>query len=225
MATGLMSLCMAGTASSAITVVLDPGTTKTTTALTGFATTGAMMDGMGVTAYFQGGGSQTAIWSATNSTDGGATGTGWSLTESGDTFSGPWTLTASALISKITIDAGLGNTVFDTTFGGVEGTPGSALGKSFTSTTSMDIIATYMDEVALTGFPPVGDLFRNLTIDFGNVPFGGALTNAQQLVFNADTDNIEFSGDIQSTPEPTTMILFGVGIAGLSGMRLRRKKA
>ena len=99
---------------------------------------------------------------------------------------------------------------------------GSALGLSFTSATSRDILATYKDAIALSGFAPVGDLYRNLTIDFGNTPFGGAATNVEQLVFNTDTDNLSISGDIQSTPEPATMILLGTGLAGL--IAVQRKK-
>jgi len=37
-----------------VTVNLDPGTTNVTTALTGFSTSGDMMDGMKVTAFFFG---------------------------------------------------------------------------------------------------------------------------------------------------------------------------
>ncbi len=60
--------------------------------LTGFATTGAMMDGLAVTATFEEG-VETVYWADTGATSGGVTGvlgTGWSLSLDGDTFSASW---------------------------------------------------------------------------------------------------------------------------------------
>ena len=59
--------------------------------LTGFSTTGAMMAGMSVTAYFEGGFTQTLAWGTTGAASGGVTGTQWSLSQTGDTFGGDWT--------------------------------------------------------------------------------------------------------------------------------------
>jgi len=118
----------------------------------GFATTGDLMAGMGVTVVFSDGHSETLIWAATGGTTGGVTGSQagyqWSLTEAGDTFTTPFILTNSASIAghNITdiilrglsgVNASGQNTVFDrqatsqnTTPN--EQTPGSATGIDFT---------------------------------------------------------------------------------------------
>ena len=72
------------------------------------------MAGMEVTVYFAGGTNyETRSWSALP-TGIGVQGTNWSLFESGDTYSNPWTLTSTgAAIQKIVLDGLPGKTVFD----------------------------------------------------------------------------------------------------------------
>lgn len=234
LAIGLVSLCMTSSSvAGSLTVTSNNGTTNVTTALTGFQTYGDMMDGMSVTAYFAGGGSETRSWTDTGSGAGGVTGTGWTLAESGDTYGGYWTLTATSAIASIFIDAGTGDTVFDRTFSPYPGTSGSANGWDFSivGVNNWDITATYRDVVALQGSDPVGDLFRTLTISFGSGSFGpGADTLAvgaasAMLTFVADTDNLSISGDIrpEPVPEPTTMLLFGSGLVGLAAVGRRKR--
>ena len=201
-----------------VTVNYDTGTTQVTDALTGYSTTGAMMDGMSVTAFFADGSYETLLWADTGATSGGVSGSDWSLGEVGDTFGGTWTLNADVTLAGIYLDAGTGDSVFDISFAGF-GTDGSANGLTFAvqdcDDPDADITATYIDQVALSGSVPVGDLWRYLSIDFTD-GFNGELT------FIADTDNLEFAGDINPVPEPATLILFGTGLLGLAG--LGRKK-
>lgn len=118
------------------------------------------------------------------------------------------------------IDAGTGDTVFDRTWNG-EGTPGSATGNTFdlkTFPTGFNITATYINQVALTGFSPVGDLYRNLNLAFTN-----GLDAGQSINFLADTDNLWFAGDIGAVPEPSSLVVASTVVLGLAGYSRRRK--
>ena len=213
-------LAVAASAPASVVVTQDNGTTNQLTALTGYATTGGMMGGMTLTANFSSGGPETVTWVDLTSTAGKAVGTGWALCQSGDTFSSNWRLAvnSSTSLTSLVIDGGPGDTVFDRTFGGAVGTPGSALGKDFSMANSsgLAIKATYRNQVAVTGNSPVGDLFRHLEIDFTTIP----LTN-RTICFLADTDNSK--GDIEPVPEPSTLAIWSLlGLCGI-GWRRRRK--
>jgi hypothetical protein len=119
----------------------------------------------------------------------------------------------------LTIDAGAGDAVFDTSRTS-EGTTGSAYGWAFERTSTnpgLMVGAQYRDLVSLNGYAPVGDLYRGLnfifTWDAGGMGFLGTMS------FIADTDNLSIQGDITPTPEPTTMLLLGLGLMGLAGVR------
>ena len=199
---------------SAVIVNYDNSSTYNTTALTGYATNGAMMDGMAVTANFIGGGSETLYWADTGAASGGVSGTGWGLSESGDTFGGFWSLSSSVGISSIFIDAGVGNTVFDIDWVGY-GTDGSASGWTFQTDDPFDITATYSGEVSVGGAAAVGDLWRYLNLDFTQGFSGG-------MRFIADTDNLLYAGDINPVPEPTGLLLLASGLLGLGFLRRRK---
>lgn len=215
-------------------VNFNAGTTYQTTALTGYSTDGAMMDGMKVTATFADGIVESLYWVDTGANSGGVLSSsyGWSLTEVGDTFdgSGTWTLSNSrtyGLIS-VAIDAGLGDSVFDTwnPDGDVEGSDGSARGWNFarTSSNNFSVTANYYDYVAITGYQPYGDLFRNLVLSIDSGGLIGTTGAIGMMTFQQDTDNLRISGDITPTPEPVTMILLGLGLAGLAGVRRKIQK-
>lgn len=227
-AVGVCALLTAKVNATTVNLAFETGTPQTTTALTGFVTTGAMMNGMLVTAYF-GAVSETIVWNAYSATVGAVYGTGWSMMETGDTFGGQWFLANErhSNLTRLVIDAGAGNSVFDTrAIGDVEGTTGSARGMDFTvtSVTAVDadeiINVTYHGSVGLGANAPVGDLYRYMDITFSDGLDYGTL-----LGFNADTDNILFAGDIQAVPEATsTLGSFGVAFLALLGMARRRNR-
>jgi hypothetical protein len=227
----LILLALASRAMASVTVTYDPGTTNVTQGLTGYSTSGDMMTGMDVTAFMSGGGSEHATWGAVGPGAGASVGTGWSLAESGDTFGGYWTLTnnTGTSITRLLIDAGPGDTVYDISWplsasnpGPDFGTPPSAKGWTFQVVSDLgdlDILATYRDAVAVGGDAPVGDLFRYLDIQFSNA---GGFGTGSTLAYISDTDNIEFAGDITPVPAPAALLLGSVGMSLVGWLRRRR---
>lgn len=231
----LALLCWAATAQAG-TVTLIDSPYFTTTALTGYATYGSMMDGMKVTAHFaqQGGSteafSQTLYWADTGSSSGGVYGITnanqayWSFSLSGDSFDSTWSLVnmSDFTLLSIDIDAGLGGTVFDV-LSDEYYSPGSALGYAIATQYGSDFAtATYSGSVAI-GDTFYGDLYRYLTIDFGTY----GLSTETRVGLRMDTDNLSVFDDItptEPTPEPSTLALAGLGLVGVVAMRRKLKK-
>lgn len=161
--------------------------------------TGADMAGIEVTVGFTGGSSESSFWS-TYTTDlgttgnvvvdneglsGGATGTNWSLSQSGltlgnigddSTLYGLWSFTdTSDTIKTITINTGDTGILFDTnSFDNLsEDSNGSGQGRAFLTDTPSEVIATYSE-------PVLQELSKVLTLELN--------TAGTEIEYLADTD-------------------------------------
>ncbi len=205
-------------ASGAVINYFTAGAQDNIPGLTGFTTTGDLMDGMSVTACFTGNVCENRVWADTGPGSGGVTGSQWSLSVSGDTFNvDAWTFAFGAnqtlgQLLSLRLDGGP-FTLFDRTQPS-PGTPGSASGRDFN--TALDsgaaINVTYIDVVAIIPGAPVGDLYHSVLIEFVD---GAPRVGFQ---FSQDTDN----DSRLTTPEPTTLALLGIAGLGLALSRRRR---
>jgi len=196
------------------------------------------MGGMTITGAFSSGSNAVCTWVNGAGGGGGCTAAGggingFQLALSGSTFSNPFSLTniSGGNLLSLLFDGLPGNTVFDRTFGGVEGTGGSNLGSdaagststgSGSSATNKDGQATYINRIATLGNPsPVGDLFAQVSIVFIN----GGLTPGNTASMIIDTDNIGLRNGTPGSgvPEPSTFGMLGAGLAGLAWFRRSRR--
>jgi hypothetical protein len=222
---GAIRTAEAAVVNSTVAVI---GVPHQTDEIADFQTTGNNMGGMEVTAFFADGSSELVIWTGLGGTSGAASGTGWKLAVTGDTFDRIWTLTndVNETMIGLRIYAAPGDTMFDRTrdqFNDVIGTPGSARGRDFTVFSGPDgllIDVTYSNIVNLTGFLPFGDLYATMSL-----AFNPGLNPGEILRFRADSDSAALAGGVRPTPvpEPAAMALVGIGLFGL-GLAVRRRR-
>jgi hypothetical protein len=90
------AVALAPMAGASYVVNFVAGSLQETEGISGFGTTGNMMAGMEVTAYFATPTSEMSVWQALAAPEGEAVGSsisGWKLNVYGDTYGAPWTLT------------------------------------------------------------------------------------------------------------------------------------
>jgi hypothetical protein len=232
-----------------------PGTLHEISDISGFMTTGEDMGGMRVTAHFSAdlvAVTETVNWNpgVAGSLSGSATGTGWQLTQSGDTFDSLWRLFGDGpnlTLFGLTIEGFMESddpvseraTVFDriSPFFGTDGSyRGHDLDPFAFAGNWEHVRVSYIDEVDNLADPKPGpqkDVYRVLRLQFGRVVDAPPLpqfvpmpfTFNNELLFLQDTDTVGEripNGDPgeEGVPEPTSLALFMLGVA-LCGLQLR----
>ncbi len=218
-----VAACLALPAQAQVVYATD-GTTAGIPGLTGFATTGADMTGLNVTATFGNGFSQSLAWGTTGPSAGGVFGTGWSLTLNGDSFNTGWLFdftTIQAQLTRLVLDGSTGLTILDRTNPST-GTPGSSSGLDFNFVTGSCVgcmaTATYGGLTSIGAAAAVGDLFQKVSVDFT-----GGTGPRVDWSFVQDTDND--SRFVPGIPEPETYALMLGGLGLVSWVAKRRRRA
>jgi hypothetical protein len=223
-----VGLVLAASASATVVIVKTQPTIYSTTALTGYTTTGAMMAGMTISVTYSDATVLSALWATTGGASGGASvANGFSLSESGDTYTSVWTLQNTRPTYSIvgfSINARTGDTVLDTTDPNT-GTDGSHQGRDFEfyngSQNTYSATATYSDALKLnSSATPVGDEYLRLTVSLSPSTY---LASGGSLYFRQDTDNVSIPGDIVVVPEAGTG-LFGVCLLAFPVASMLRRR-
>ena len=240
----------------------NSGDAQVITDVTGFMTTGEDMGGMRVTAYFTPdllGASETVNWNPgpLGSGLGSAVGTDWRLDESGDTWNSLWRLSAptgtNLTLYGLRLEGFLPSddpvadraTVFDRTdpFFGTDGSyRGRDLDAFAMAGSWTHVRVVYFDEVESLAHvappaSPVGDVYRAMQLQFGNVididplpifepaPF----LAGDELLYLQDADTVgdRIPGDPgeEGAPEPASVLLLLIGLLAAQLPSARRRVA
>lgn len=224
----LLAILICPEKSNATTILYDAIDTPVVSIIgvTDFQTYGSDMLTLTVTAKFSNGSTDTEAWNKTSSTGGAATGQGWTLAESGDTYTSNWSLSVidrTLQISSLTLTGFVATdpvthsgTTFDRTLPDT-GTVGSSNGHDFSVSGASGawnaIQATYHDPIRVDGLSVQHDEYRQLNLTFGSLvgaPFNTHFVATpfvfgDSLTFVQDTDTI-------GLPEPGSMALLGTGL-------------
>jgi PEP-CTERM motif-containing protein len=223
-------LALVGTAQAAtVSYFQDTGNVANVNSISTWKTNGLGMIGMQVTVNFSGGtSSETSTWGSN-----GAIGSDWSLSmadNTGSTYWGSyWNFDVAAngrSIDSIFIEGFANNVIFDNEDVISEYTTGSEWGNLLlidagpittpTTTYNGNILVSYLGGVQVIGDPLYDDVYQNMLLTFQN----GAFTEDDVFAFWQDTDNVT-----SPVPEPATMLLFGIGLGGLSAIQIRKKRS
>ena len=256
-AAGIASL-VAASASQAQTVYSERGTEFLTQGIADFAGFGRSMNGTRVTATLSDGRTFTSTWGDVGVDGDGFLRSGvvsdWGSLSGYSDFATDlnfmkvsMALPSSVSLTKLVLNGALGGTMFDCRFDGancirggtqVDGTPGSRGAPSFAvgfedtgaanNYSPSSVFVEYANAIGLNGIPPVGDLYEQLTIFFGERGAAGLSSANSNFYYIADTDNIPVTATLAPTtsvPEPSTYALMAAGLAGMLVMARRRRNA
>ena len=248
-----VALAASVNSANALVVSATPGTLHNATSVTDFILSPAMAGMPVTATFVGGGSdtrlwAPIPVPPAVSANTAGVSGSavpGWSLQGAGNTFAMIWQFcqtaefaqgcaggpsgTSNASILSLTLSGFSTNIAFDRSAPSF-GTAGSLQGLDFRVDTNGDGLtddpagwtATYSDAIGLNGAAPLNDLYSTLTITFGANGYNGNFS------FLQDTDSFvpgtggggNGGGNV---PEPATLFLFGMGLAGLAFAKARMK--